>query len=195
MRPLKPNPNAAETANSPASSCVKTNPASAAAWQTEAAKIVKRPPTRSVSHPQNKRLKKALPSSTDSIRAPCAAEMPRSLQSATRCPGGIAIGVQHRKPATHSRTNVPSDPATVEVAAFTWLSASDPPVGGGRSHIKAANRIARAVAIPNTTIVARHPTSAMPNAMQGGHNAPAMYCPLETSATAEPRWRSNQRLM
>src|SRR5215470_14130147 len=195
MRPLKPNPNAAETANSPASSCVKTNPSRAAAWQVEAAKIVLRPPTRSVSHPQNKRLTKALPSSTDNMKAPRVAGMPRSLQNATRCPGGIAIGVQHRNPATHNKMNVALDPAAVPAVGFASLAAEDPHVGGGRSHTRAASRMASVVAIPNTTRVARQPNSWTPNAMKGGHSAPAMYCPLETSATADPRCRSNQRLM
>src|SRR5262245_13744854 len=120
--------------------------------------------------------------------------MPRSLQSATRCPGGIAIGVQHKNPATHNQIKLLSDPA-VAVLEFTLPCAGDALVGGGRSHTNANVAIASVVAIPNTTRVARHPTSSMPNAMQGGHSAPAIYCPLETNATADPRCRSNQRLM
>jgi hypothetical protein len=60
------------------------------------------PPIWSASHPQNNRLAKALASSTDSIAAPCAAEIPRSVQNATRCPAGIAIGTQHKNPAAQS---------------------------------------------------------------------------------------------
>ena len=49
--------------------------------------------------PQNCRLTKAQPSSTESIAAPCDVGIPTSLQNATRWPCGIAIGTQHRKPA------------------------------------------------------------------------------------------------
>src|SRR5215813_8924511 len=129
------------------------------------------------------------------MKAPRVGEMPRSLQNATRCPGGIAIGVQHRNPATHNRMNVALDPAAAPELRFTSPSTEDPLVGGGRSHNKAASRIASEVATPNTIMVARQPTSWTPNAMKGGHTAPAMYCPLDTSATADPRCRSNQRLI
>src|SRR5262245_50933030 len=79
------------------------------AWQADAISIVNRPPTRSVSQPQNIRLTNALPSNTESINAPRAGVIPRSLQSATRCVGGMAIGAQHRNPAKHRSQNVLSD--------------------------------------------------------------------------------------
>ena len=53
-------------------------------WQTEPASTVRSPPIRSDTQPQNCRLKKAQPSSTDSIAAPCDGAMPRSVQNATR---------------------------------------------------------------------------------------------------------------
>src|SRR5262245_5681259 len=113
MTPLKPRPNAAETAKRPASSRVKTKAIKAAAWQVEAARMVKRPPMRSANQPQNSRLKKALPSRTESIAAPRAGTMPRSLHSATMWAGGIAIGVQHKNPAKQSSEKVAADPAVV----------------------------------------------------------------------------------
>src|SRR5262245_55799397 len=82
MMPAKPNPNAAETANRPISSCVNMNADIAAIWHVEPASTVLRPPMRSEIQPQNCRLTKAVPSSTDSIAAPCEARMPRSLQNA-----------------------------------------------------------------------------------------------------------------
>jgi hypothetical protein len=100
--PLKPSPYAADTANSPASSWVTANAAIANAWHAEPAKTAASPPTRSATHPQNMRLKKAQPSNTDNIAAPRAAGIPRSLHKATRCPAGIAIGTQHRNTAVHS---------------------------------------------------------------------------------------------
>ena len=61
------------------------------------------PPIRSASQPQNCRLTKAQPSSTDSIAAPCADEIPTSLQNATRWLDGIAIGTQHKNEAAHKQ--------------------------------------------------------------------------------------------
>ena len=75
------------------------NAAIATAWHAEPASTAPSPPIRSAAHPQNMRLTKAQPSSTDSIAAPCAAGIPRSLQNATRCPAGIAIGTQHKNAA------------------------------------------------------------------------------------------------
>src|SRR5579883_3145964 len=104
MMPLKPSPKAAETANNPASFRVSAKAAIASAWQADAANTVRSPPTRSATQPQNCRLTKAQPSSTDSIAAPCAGAMPTSLQNATRCAEGIAIGTQQRKFAMHIRS-------------------------------------------------------------------------------------------
>src|SRR5262249_14351930 len=94
MMPAKPNPNAAETANRPISSCVNMNADIAAIWHVEPASTVLRPPMRSEIQPQNCRLTKAVPSSTDSIAAPCEARMPRSLQNAGKWACGMAIGTQ-----------------------------------------------------------------------------------------------------
>src|SRR3954469_21089882 len=98
MMPLNPNPKIAATANSPASFWVSKNPVIAVIWHTEPASIVRKPPMRSVTSPQNWRLTKATPSNTDSIAAPCAGAIPTSVQNATRWPCGIAIGTQHIKP-------------------------------------------------------------------------------------------------
>ena len=51
---------------------------------------------RSEIQPHALRLKNAVPSSTESIAAPCDGRMPRSVQSATRWPCGIAIGTQQQ---------------------------------------------------------------------------------------------------
>src|SRR5947208_7978568 len=60
---------------------------------------------RSATRPQNCRLRKARPSSIESIAAPTDAEIPTSVQRATRWPCGIAIGTQHQKPAAASIDN------------------------------------------------------------------------------------------
>ena len=60
---------------------------------------------RSDTQPQNWRLTKAVPNSTDNIAAPCEARMPRSLQSAGRCACGMAIGMQQKMTAAATRTN------------------------------------------------------------------------------------------
>jgi hypothetical protein len=48
--------------------------------------------------------------------------------------------------------------------------------------------------MPQRSMVSRQPTLAMPRSKIGGQSAPAMYWPLEISANADPRLRSNQRL-
>src|SRR5215831_21074170 len=77
-------------------------PTIATSWQTEPAEIVRNPPIRSDTRPQNCRLRKARPSSIESIAAPIDAEIPTSVQRATRWPCGIAIGTQQQKPAAAS---------------------------------------------------------------------------------------------
>ena len=73
--------------------------------QAEPISTVDSPPMRSEIAPQICRLTKAVPSSTDSIIAPTELAMPRSLQKATRCPCGIAIGTQQGpRPRTSWRT-------------------------------------------------------------------------------------------
>ena len=77
-------------------------------------KIVFSPPNRSEMTPQTCRLAKAVPSRTDSTRAPVARLMPRSPQKATMCCCGMAIGTQQSKPpqAQHHKGEVgrQSDP-------------------------------------------------------------------------------------
>src|SRR5712672_1060828 len=105
MMPEKPSPKAAATVNSPASFCVDKNAAIDAACQADPISTVARPPTRSEITPQICRLRNAVPSSTDSIRAPIDRLIPRSLQKATKWPCGIAIGMQHSTPAPHLSAN------------------------------------------------------------------------------------------
>ena len=103
--PEKPSPKAATTVNSPVSLCVSSNAVIDAACQAEAISTVRRPPMRSEIAPQIWRLRKAVPSSTDSIAAPTARLMPRSLQKATRWPCGIAIGTQQSTAAAQIMAN------------------------------------------------------------------------------------------
>ena len=105
MSALKPSPNAVETANRPAASCVNRKPLIARHCRIELQNAVSTPPIRSDSQPQPWRLKKPMPSSTDSMVAPTVAEIPRSLQYATRCCCGIDMVTQHRKPASAIMTN------------------------------------------------------------------------------------------
>ena len=70
---------------------------------------------RSEIQPQNCRLTKAVPSSTDSIAAPCEARMPRSLQNAGKWACGMAIGTQQKMPAAAitAKTRLGGQPITV----------------------------------------------------------------------------------
>src|SRR5258707_949440 len=106
MMPLKPSPNIAATANSPASSWVSRKPAIAVIWHTEPASTVRSPPMRSVTSPQNCRLRKAQPSSNDSIPAP-----------GEGCPGGARrTGAPARavKPAQKEKKRGGFDPGFAE---------------------------------------------------------------------------------
>lgn len=88
---------------------------------------VARPPMRSEITPQTCRLRNAVPSNTDSIRAPIDRLMPRSLQKATRWPCGIAIGMQHSTAAAQiiAKTILGGQPST-----RAWLlSAPDAAAG------------------------------------------------------------------
>ena len=96
MMPEKPRPKSAETANSPISSCVSVNATTARNCHIDPISTVISPPMRSEIHPQAWRLKNAVPSSTDSIAAPCEGRMPKSVHSATRWPCGIDIGTQQQ---------------------------------------------------------------------------------------------------
>ena len=95
-----------------------------------------RPPIRSASQPQNCRPRNAAPSITESISAPCAGAMPRSLQNATRCTCGIAIGTQQRKAAAQSSASIarwltPSRPRAAPAARGGNRAGAA--AGGGRS--------------------------------------------------------------
>src|SRR5439155_19703928 len=94
-----------------------------------------RPPMRSDTKPQNCRLMKEVPNSTDSIAAPCDARMPRSLQNAGKCACGMAIGTQQKMlaAAISAKTRFGGQPVTLlavdmEPNAPTGSGSS----GGGR---------------------------------------------------------------
>ena len=57
----------------------------------------------------------------------------------------------------------------------------------------ASGTTATASTTANHVMVPRQPIRAMPRSNIDGQTAPAMYCPLEISANAVPRRRSNQR--
>ena len=56
--------------------------------------------------PQNWRVTKAVPSTTESMAALCVGAMPRSVQKATRWLCGMAMGTQHMKAAATIRVNI-----------------------------------------------------------------------------------------
>ena len=105
MMPEKPSPNTAATVNRPVSFCVDRNAVIDAACHADPIMIVASPPIRSEMTPQICRLMNAVPSRTDSIRAPIDLAIPRSLQKATKWPCGIAMGMQHKTPAAHIIAN------------------------------------------------------------------------------------------
>src|SRR6478735_5975458 len=105
MMPEKPSPKAAATVKRPASLCVDRKAVIDAACQADPISTVANPPIRSEITPQICRLRNAVPSSIDSIRAPIDRLIPRSLQKATRWPCGIAIGTQHSMAAPHIDAN------------------------------------------------------------------------------------------
>src|ERR1700744_785428 len=105
MMPEKPSPKAADTMNRPASFCVSRKAVIDTACQADPIRTVASPPIRSEIKPQTCRLRNAVPSSTDSISALIERLMPRSLQKATRCPCGIAIGMQHSTAAAQIAAN------------------------------------------------------------------------------------------
>src|SRR4029078_5986781 len=133
MSALKPSPNAVETANSPPGSCANRNPLIARHCRIELKNAVSTPPIRSDSQPQPWRLQQPMPRSTDSMVAPTVAEMPRSLQYATRCCCGIDIVTQHRNAAADNiaNTTLPFQPNTRRpVLAPACVPVSDGISGG-----------------------------------------------------------------
>src|ERR1700694_4480902 len=119
--PEKPSPKRAATVNSPASFCVNRKAVIDAACQADPISTVVRPPIRSEITPQICRLRNAVPSRTDSIRALIDRLIPRSLQKATRWPCGIAMGRQHITAAPHITANTalgaqPRTPDLLELA-------------------------------------------------------------------------------
>ncbi len=95
----------------------------------EPASTVSNPPIRSEISPQNWRVTKAVPSTTESMAALCVGAMPRSVQKATRWLCGMAMGTQHMKAAAATRANIVlgRKPRT----AALW---SEPEPAGERHH-------------------------------------------------------------
>ena len=162
--PLNPSPKIAATANSPASFWVSRNPIIATIWHTEPASTVRNPPMRSATQPQNCRLTKAQPSSTDSIAAPCDGGMPRSLQNATRWPCGIAIGTQHSRPAKHrGRAQLrPQSRAPSRRAGPAARRVAGAASGAGPEHDRGGRHDQRDLERGKISIVSRQPNAAMP---------------------------------
>src|SRR5579885_2444326 len=69
-----------------------------------------------------------------------------------------------------------------------------PGVTGGRFRKSAATGTVRTRRTANPIIVIRQPCPAIARSNNDGHVMPAMYCPDEIRAKADPRRRSNQRL-
>jgi len=115
---------------------------------------------RSDIQPQHCRLTKAVPSSSDSIAAPCAGAMPRSLQNATRCPCGMAIGTQQQNDASDSKASAtpgrnPSARAPGSRPAAPMPAAGA--CGGGRRKSAAAGTITATAATAKNTMVCCQP--------------------------------------
>src|ERR1700712_3998475 len=135
MMPEKPSPKAAATMNRPASFCVNRSAVIDAALQADPLNTGARAPIRADITPQICRLRNAVPSNIDSIRAPADRLIPRSLQKATRWPCGIAMGMQHSTAAPHINANTalggqPRTRALLEPAPDTaagWITS-----GGAR---------------------------------------------------------------
>ena len=113
---------------------------------------------RSVIHPHPSRLASAPACITDSIAAPCAAVMPRSLQNATRWPCGIAIGTQQAKDAMHkiASTVLGRMPKSSRRRPASAKPNSPDGSGAGRRN-NAAIGTAMTTTTANPTIVARQP--------------------------------------
>ncbi len=95
---------------------------------------------------------------TESIAAPCAAGIPRSLQNATRWPCGIAIGTQQANDAMHNMAStvlgrMPKSwrrrPASANLNAAG--------ASGARRRNNAAIGTAMTTTTANATIVMRQP--------------------------------------
>ena len=95
----------------------------------------------------------------ESIAAPCVGLMPRSLQSATRCDCGIAIGMQQQNDAIAmmANTRLGGQPSTVGRAAPGVAAGGGATSGGFLSAISAIGTTVSTKKMPNTSIVLRQP--------------------------------------
>ena len=197
--PAKPRPNAADTKNSPASSWVSRKRAIATAWQAEPAITVRRPPMRSASAPQAWRERKAQPSISDSIAAPCVGLMPmiaaegddmrrRDRHRNAAAEAGEA-DQRLRHVGMHAGDARPLAPARAGVAHRYRRGLGRRLQEHGRGQDDARARRRRRPASPPASR-----TCVMPRSKNEGHTTPATYWPEEISAIAAPRRRSNQRL-
>src|SRR3974377_2024804 len=132
------------------------------------------------------------------MRAPMERAMPRSLQNATRCPCGIAIGMQHSTAAPHisantelgGQLNPPAEARALVEPMAAWTTS------GGRRKYSAANGTMTTIsASAYHSIVCRQPNAAMARSNSSGHSAPGRKLPPKISPSPEPRRRSNQRLI
>ena len=154
-------------------------------------------PAHTVGHKaQNCRLRKARPSSIESIAAPTDAEIPTSVQRATRWPCGIAIGTQQQKPAAASidKAVAGRNPSTGAAGRGPVASRSTPRASGaGPSISAAAGRISATSIAAKPSIVLRQPICASVAAKIGAQIAAETDEPLPSRARAVPQRRSNQR--
>ena len=116
---------------------------------------------RSETQPQNCRLMKAVPSSTESIAAPCDASIPRSLQSAGRCSCGIAIGMQQKITATATsakhQVGRPAQHASWAPRRHLEHAARQRHSGGRRRKIAASGTMTTSLHRPYQIMVCRQP--------------------------------------
>ena len=142
-------------------------------------KIVFSPPNRSEITPQTCRLAKAVPSRTDSTRAPVARLKPRSPQNATICCCGMAIGTQQSTPPRHISTKarlagkaIAERGARGRVGAAACRCAAGL-AGGGLRNTSASGTTNAITNAPYMSIVVRQPKALIERSNTGGHSAPA----------------------
>ena len=198
MIPENPSPNAAATVNRPASFCVNRNAVIDADCHAEPINTVARPPMRSEMAPQICRLKNAVPSSTDSIKRAV-----RAADAEVAAKGDeMALRHRHRNAAqhrcgAHHAENQIGRPS--EHARFS---------GGGIGRCGRENEFRRRAKInqrqrnDHNDLGERVPKHRVAPAERRRWRARTQAatshrrdsCRSRSSANAEPRRRSNQRL-
>src|SRR4051812_46706783 len=141
------------------------------------------------------RLRNAQASSSDNISAPRAGAKPRSLQNATTCTIGSAMATQQHTIDTQISpcTRLPGRPTMLVPDIGSRAAASGAAAGGRRISSTKGSMLAN-TNTPYQNKVVRQPQPSMVYWNSGGHTAPAICWPADTSARAAPRLRSNQRL-